>query len=140
MNTTITDVLQHLLSERQRTQISTALFNPRLAQPMRTALARIATLWDSMPAAGTAETNRQRTRAFVHYHYAGAAWWLLEQPPQLNQPHSQALGLADLADGTPVQYGYIDLTEVLELGAELDLFYQPQLVQDILTTNTGNRS
>ncbi len=59
---------------------------------------------------------------YLHYFTGGCDWHITEK--DMNAPQLQAFGLADLGYGP--ELGYISIVELLENGAELDLYYRPR--------------
>ena len=87
--------------------------------------------WQAMPK--TYETDGQGRAALAQLHYftAGYDWWIVEKdadPDHAGQV--QAFGIADLGMGR--ELGYISIPELLENGAELDLYFKPQSIGDLL--------
>ena len=70
--------------------------------------------------------------AYLHYFIGGFDWWIVEKdadPDHAGQV--QAFGIADL--GMDAELGYISIPELLENGAELDLYYtEPKNIGEIL--------
>jgi len=92
---------------------------------------RIHAMWQAMPK--TYETNGQGCAALARLHYftGGCDWWIVEKdtdPDHAGQV--QAFGVADLGMGR--ELGYISIPELLENGAELDLYFKPQPIGDLL--------
>jgi hypothetical protein len=77
----------------------------------------------------TYDTDGQGLDAIVvlHYFTGNCDWYLTEldrEPEQL-----QCFGLVNLGFGA--ELGYISLVELLENGAELDLYWEPKPLKDI---------
>ena len=92
---------------------------------------RVHAMWQAMPK--TYETDAQGRAALAHLHYfiGGCDWWIVEKdadPDHAGQV--QAFGIADLGMGR--ELGYISIPELLENGAELDLYFKPQTISEIL--------
>lgn len=65
--------------------------------------------------------------AYLHYFAGGqASWWITEKDKETPEEpgQHQAFGLADLFQNGG-EMGYISIVELLENGAELDLFFEP---------------
>jgi hypothetical protein len=88
----------------------------------------------------TYETDGQGRAAIAHLHYfAGGQgnWYVTEKdkgdPDDEKEgipPQSQAFGLADiLGDGG--ELGYINIAELLSVGAELDFYWTPKPLNEI---------
>jgi len=92
---------------------------------------RIHATWAQMPK--TYETDAQGRAALAHLHYftGGCDWWIVEKdadPDHAGQV--QAFGIADLGMGA--ELGYISIPELLENGAELDLYFKTVTIGEIL--------
>ena len=93
---------------------------------------RIHATWQAMPK--TYETDAKGRAALAHLHYftGGCDWWIVEKdadPDHAGQV--QAFGIADLGMGA--ELGYISIPELLENGAELDLYYtKPKTIGELL--------
>jgi hypothetical protein len=87
----------------------------------------LASIVDSMPV--TYATDGQGDQAIVHLHYftAGADWYITER--DVYDKQLQAFGKADLGDGG--ELGYISLVEILQCGAELDLYWTAKKLAEI---------
>lgn len=93
---------------------------------------RMLGIFELMPK--TYETDGQGREAVAHLHYfvSGADWWIVEKDSDPDgDGQIQAFGVADLGIGSR-ERGYINLPEILDMGAELDFHYTPQTVGDIL--------
>ena len=69
--------------------------------------------------------------AHLHYFIGGCDWWIVEKdsdPDHAGQV--QAFGIADLGMGA--ELGYISIPELLENGAETDLYFKAKTIGDIL--------
>lgn len=91
-------------------------------------LVELADIIGTMPM--TYETDGQYDQAVAQLHYfiGGCDWYITErdvEPEQL-----QAFGKADLGYGA--ELGYISIVELLEVGALLDLHWQPKKLAEIL--------
>ena len=92
---------------------------------------RIHAMWQAMPK--TYETDGQGCAALAQLHYftSGCDWWIVEKdadPDHAGQV--QAFGVADLGMGP--EAGYISIPELLENGAELDLYFTPKRLGELL--------
>jgi len=92
---------------------------------------RIHAMWQAMPK--TYETDGQGCAALsqLHYFTGGCDWWIVEKdsdPDHAGQV--QAFGIADLGMGA--ELGYISIPELLENGAELDLYFTPKRIGELL--------
>jgi hypothetical protein len=92
---------------------------------------RLHATWQAMPTTYATEAQGRAAVAHLHYFLGGADWWIVEKdadPDNVGQV--QAFGLADLGMGP--ELGYISIPELLEVGAELDFYYTPKTVAEIL--------
>jgi hypothetical protein len=91
-------------------------------------LADLCATVDAMPK--PYETENQGENAIVHLHYfkGGCDWWITERDSSAQQ--LQAFGLASL--GYEPELGYISIDELLAEGVELDLYWTPRPLADIL--------
>ncbi len=92
---------------------------------------RIHAMWQAMPK--TYETDGQGCAALAQLHYFTGAcdWWIVEKdadPDHVGQV--QAFGIADLGMGP--EAGYISIPELLENGVELDLYFKPKRLGELL--------
>ena len=92
---------------------------------------RIHATWQAMPK--TYETDGQGCAALARLHYftGGCDWWIVEKdadPDHAGQV--QVFGIADLGMGA--ELSYISIPELLENGAELDLYFQPKTIGELL--------
>lgn len=75
----------------------------------------------------TYETDGQGDKAVVSLHYflGDSHWWIIERDVVLRE-QIQSFGYACLnGDIEMAESGYIDIAEILRLGAELDLYFEP---------------
>ena len=92
---------------------------------------RIHAMWQAMPK--TYETNGQGCSALAQLHYftSGCDWWIVEKDADPDHAGQiQAFGIADLGMGP--EAGYISIPELLENGAELDLYFTPKRMGELL--------
>src|SRR5262245_56368013 len=72
------------------------------------------------------ETDGQGDQAVAHLHYflGGCDWWITERDIDTDgEGQIQAFGVVNLGYGP--ELGYINLLEVMEAGAEIDLHFEP---------------
>ena len=92
---------------------------------------RIHAMWQAMPK--TYETDGQGCAALAQLHYftSGCDWWIVEKDADPDHAGQiQAFGIADLGMGP--EAGYISIPELLENGAELDLYFTPKRLGELL--------
>jgi hypothetical protein len=88
-------------------------------------------MWQAMPK--TYETDGQGCAALAQLHYftSGCDWWIVEKDADPDhEGQVQAFGIADLGMGP--EAGYISIPELLENGAELDLYFTPKRMGELL--------
>ena len=92
---------------------------------------RIHATWQAMPKTGETDGQGCAALARLHYFTGGCDWWIVEKdadPDHAGQV--QAFGIADLGMGR--ELGYISIPELLENGAELDLYFTPKRIGELL--------
>ena len=89
-------------------------------------LVELAELVGSMPV--TYETDGQGDQAVAHLHYftSDCDWYVIERDCEEEQ--LQAFGLACIWDQ---ELGYICIQELIEAGAELDLYWSPKTLGQV---------
>lgn len=78
----------------------------------------------AMPVTYTERDKQEHAVISLHYFYGGSDWYIIEK--DIEGGVSQAWGFAILnGDGQNAETGYISITELIELGVELDLYFTP---------------
>ena len=93
---------------------------------------RIHAIWQAMPKTYESTAKGRAAVAYLHYFTGCCDWWIVEKdadPDHAGQV--QAFGIADLGIGYR-ELGYISIPELLENGADLDLYFQPIKIGEIL--------
>jgi len=85
-------------------------------------LAEMAGIVTDMPKTYETDGQGQQAIAQLHYFTGGCDWYITERDQETEQ--LQAFGLANLGYGG--ELGYISIVEILESGAELDLYWTPK--------------
>ena len=85
-------------------------------------LAEMAGIITTMPRTYETDGQGQQAIAQLHYFTGGCDWYITERDQESEQ--LQAFGLANLGYGG--ELGYISIVEILESGAELDLYWTPK--------------
>ena len=91
----------------------------------------IYSMWQAMPKTYESTAKGRAALAQLHYFIGGCDWWIVEKdadPDHAGQV--QAFGIADLGMGP--EAGYISIPELLENGAELDLYFTPKRMGELL--------
>ena len=96
-------------------------------------LVEMAGIVQTMPKTYEQDGKGDQAVAYLHYFAGGQANWYItecdvETPEEPGQ--HQAFGLADLF-GDGGELGYISIVELLENGAELDLYFTPLTLGEI---------
>ena len=92
---------------------------------------RIHATWQAMPKTYETDAQGRAALARLHYFTGGCDWWIVEKDADPNHAGQvQAFGVANLGMGP--EAGYISIPELLENGAELDLYFKPQTIGDLL--------
>ena len=84
---------------------------------------------NTMPKTYEQDGKGDQAVAYLHYFTGGCDWYITEkdsEPVQL-----QAFGYANLGDDQNAELGYISIVELLENGAELDLYFKPRTLAEI---------
>jgi hypothetical protein len=83
----------------------------------------------------TYETDGQGDEATAHLHYftGSSDWWITER--DCEQEQYQAFGFACLNGWTEdAELGYISIQELIQCGAEIDLYWTPKTIGEIKKT------
>lgn len=83
----------------------------------------------AMPRVYEQEGKGDEAIAFLHYFTGSCDWWITERDTTDEQ--HQAFGLANLGYGG--ELGYISIAELIDAGAELDLYFQPKPLKEVKT-------
>lgn len=81
----------------------------------------------AMPETYEQEGKGLKAVAYLHYFTGGCDWYITEKDMEAEQ--HQAFGLANLGYGG--ETGYISIVELLENGAELDLYFTPKTLAEV---------
>ncbi len=96
-------------------------------------LVELAGIVESMPTTYEQEGKGEEAIAYLHYFDGGqASWYITEKDAEApgSPGQHQAFGLADLYDDGG-ELGYISIVKLLEIGAELDLYWRPKTLAEI---------
>ncbi|MEI7901748.1 MAG: hypothetical protein WCK89_15960 [bacterium] len=116
-------LLAHLTGRAQRSALHTAMLSEE-GQFFREKLEALRQLWNTMPATYESVAKVRAALAQFHFFTASADWYIVEKDTDPDGAGQiQAFGLADL--------GYISLPEILECGAELDIYFAAKPVAEI---------
>ena len=104
------------------------------AEILRTYAARVAT----MPKTYEQEDKGDDATVFLHYFRGGADWYITEKDSDPDQSgQHQAFGLA-CPFGDESELGYISIVELRQMGAELDLYFEPCTLGEIRKKRESN--
>ncbi len=93
---------------------------------------RIHATWQAMPKTYESTAKGRAALARLHYFTGGCDWWIVEKDADTDHAGQvQAFGIADLGIGYR-ELGYISIPELLENGAELDLYFKHQPIGELL--------
>ena len=121
MNTTPTSpaILKTLIGPAQRAALWAALEGEE-RDHFADIVTKLVATWQAMPATYATESQGRAAVAHLHYFLGDADWWMVEKD-------------SDPDNGGQIQaFGYISIPELLEAGAELDYYYTPKTVAEIL--------
>ena len=125
------DILKMLTSPEQYEVITDAMLGEE-GDHFIEIIDRIHATWQTMPKTYESTAKGRAALAHLHYFTGGCDWWIVEKdadPDHAGQV--QAFGIADLGMGA--ELGYISIPELLENGAELDLYYtDPKNIGELL--------
>lgn len=94
-------------------------------------IARIHATWQAMPETYGSTAQGRAALAQFHFFIGGCDWWIIEKDSDPDHAGQiQAFGVADLGMGP--EPGYISIPELLENGAELDLYFTPKTLGELL--------
>jgi len=92
-------------------------------------LDELKTLFATMPKTYEQDGRGDQAVVYLHYFAGGSASWFITERDMEPEQH-QAFGLADLY-GDGGELGYISIVELLECGAELDLYWTPKTLEEV---------
>ena len=124
------DILKMLTTPEQYTVITDAMIGEE-GDHFVELIDHIHAMWQAMPKTYETDGQGRAALAQLHYFIGGCDWWIVEKdadPDHAGQV--QAFGIADLGMGA--ELGYISIPELLENGAELDLYFKTVTIGEIL--------
>lgn len=96
-------------------------------------LAELAAMVAGMPVTYEQEDKGEEAMVYLHYFAGGQGnWYITEKDVETaDEPgQHQAFGLADLFDDGG-ELGYISIVELIQNGAELDLYFKPRTLREL---------
>jgi hypothetical protein len=90
------------------------------------------TLTDEMPVTHGQEGKGKQAVAYLHYFVSNCDWYITEK--DIDGGVIQAFGYCVMSNGLENgRFRYINITELLLVGAELDLYFTPKPLDEILS-------
>jgi len=85
-----------------------------------------------MPVTYEQDGKGQQAIAYLHYFMGNMNWYITEKDIGTEEEtgQRQAFGFADLGMGFP-ELGYISITELVDAGVDLDLYFEPKMLREI---------
>jgi hypothetical protein len=97
---------------------------------------KLAALIESTPQSLINNIDADFGKAHLHYFTRGSDWYILERSRdgELDRAYGYAILNGDLQNA---EYGYIDISELIAHGAELDLYFTPKKISQALAKRHG---
>lgn len=92
-------------------------------------IAHVLVTINTMPVTMDQEHLGGETLVYLHYSLGSVHWYITEK--DVNGTTSRAFGYVDLGDGQG-ELGYINIREVAQCGAVLDLAWNPQTINAVM--------
>lgn len=87
---------------------------------------------DQMPVTYGQDGKGAEAIAYLHYFIGDCDWYVTEKDVDTDgEGQIQAFGYANLGDDQNAELGYLNLQEILEAGAELDLYFTPKTLGEL---------
>lgn len=88
----------------------------------------------TMPKTYDQDGKGNKAVAYLHYFKGNMNWYITEKDvgTKEEQGQHQAFGLADLGYGGEGEMGYISIVELVENEVELDLYFVPKTIEEIV--------
>lgn len=91
---------------------------------------------ETMPKTYETDGQGEDAKAILHYFKGGSDWYITEKDKEEEQ--LQAFGFACLnGNWQNAELGYINIQELIKYNVELDLYYTPERLGDIITKHKG---
>ncbi|MDA3898706.1 MAG: hypothetical protein PF482_21405 [Desulfobacteraceae bacterium] len=118
---------------KDQLDVLSAMLNGEEGEFFKEKLADIKKAIESMPGPYGTEGQGMQMKAFLHYFTGGSDWYIFEKDNVENEPQLQAFGFACInCDEQNAELGYINISEIIASDVELDLYYKPETLEDIL--------
>lgn len=112
---------------KQQGDAITALLEGEESNHFRALMNDIIDTINEMPKTYETDGQGDEAVAYLHYFIGNMDWYITEK--DMEEDQFQAFGLADLGYGQ--ELGYICIQELIDAGAELDLYFAPKKLKDI---------
>ena len=125
--------LAHFIGRSQLVTIRAAMRGEE-GEYFRTMIEKLTATFETMPSTYTTDGQGDAALAVLHYFTPSCDWWIVEKDagsPDDAVPgvQAQAFGLACLnGDTENAESGYISIAELIQHGAELDLYWTPKTI------------
>ena len=96
----------------------------------------------SMPKTYESDGQGDDAVVMLHYFKGGSDWWITERD-MVREEQIQAFGYACLnGDKINAELGYVNISELISCGVELDLYFQPITLREVKAKlfNKGSKS
>lgn len=128
----IMPLLKQFVGQSQLSAIGTGLRGEE-GQFFKDKLIEISKIITTMPATHGTEGQGDSAVVFLHYFKGGSDWYITEKDMETEQ--LQAFGYAILnGDKQMAELGYINISELIQHGVELDMYWKKQSLGDIKGT------
>lgn len=98
----------------------------------RRKVAELAKRIEQIPAIYAQDGKGDEAVAYLHYFRGSANYWVTEIDRDYEPRRIEAFGLANLFGGADdAELGYFDIAELVRLGFELDLYFEPRTLAQL---------
>lgn len=121
--------LQHFMPRAQLMNLGAYCFGEE-GQFFIDKLVEFGNMVETMPKTYGQDGKGNQAVAYLHYFLGGMDWYITERDIDTDGAGQiQAFGLADLGYGA--ELGYISIPEIIDVGAELDLYFEPTTIENL---------
>jgi len=128
-----TATLKNFIGEAQLRTMFQLSVNGEAREIFTDKMIELESIIHAMPKTYETDGQGRAAKIALHYFKGDCDWWIVER--DMEQEQHQAFGLVSL--GYEPELGYISLPEILKAGAELDLYWTPNTVGEILQKQTA---
>lgn len=101
-----------------------------------TKILEIINIIETMPKTYETDGQGKNAKAVLHYFNGNSDWYITEK--DMEEEQIQAFGFACInGNGQGAESGYINIAELIKHGVELDLYYTPERLGDIIARHKG---